>query len=115
MQPIYTKNIDNILEWNRHGVKLVFIQDGLLGKFDFSVLLLTFVSGIGLLAIVAVMVDMLAVYLIPQKGVYYKVYYIFLIKTVMEGGEDFTIEDWSSCSSYMNLKNNSFSLIESPF
>eukprot|EP00008_Paramoeba_atlantica_P003002 CAMPEP_0201488856 /NCGR_PEP_ID=MMETSP0151_2-20130828/19886_1 /ASSEMBLY_ACC=CAM_ASM_000257 /TAXON_ID=200890 /ORGANISM="Paramoeba atlantica, Strain 621/1 / CCAP 1560/9" /LENGTH=382 /DNA_ID=CAMNT_0047874245 /DNA_START=96 /DNA_END=1244 /DNA_ORIENTATION=+ len=74
-QPIYL-NEDSILRWNRHGIKFIFIQAGLLGAFDFSVFLLTFISGIGLVAVCSVFVDMLAVYLVPQKDLYYKYKYL---------------------------------------
>jgi len=75
-QAIYTKNQASILEWNRHGLKFIFIQTGNLGKFDFSVLLLTFVSGIGMIAICSVTVDLVATKLFPQKEIYYKYKYL---------------------------------------
>jgi hypothetical protein len=56
--------------YNRHGIRMIFVQDGLLGKFDYQVTLLTFVSGLGLLAISTLIVDVIAIYLLPQKRVY---------------------------------------------
>jgi hypothetical protein len=74
--------------WNRHGIRLLFLSVGSLGKFDFQTLLLTvrswafaaltehgpnshsspfpprvmqFVSGIGLLAVATLVVDVIAV------------------------------------------------------
>jgi len=56
--------------YNRHGIRMIFVQDGLLGKFDFQTMLLTFVSGLGLLTVSTIIVDMIAIYLLPQKKVY---------------------------------------------
>ena len=39
-------------------------------------LLLTFISGVGLIAICSVVVDLLAVYLIPESDIYYKYKYL---------------------------------------
>lgn len=70
VQPILTKNIDKRKLYNRHGVRLIFQQVGNLGKFDFQTLLLSFVSGLGLLAAATFVVDLLALYLFPQKKIY---------------------------------------------
>jgi len=56
--------------YNRHGIRMIFVQDGTLGRFDFQVTLLTFVSGLGLLTVSAVIVDLIAVYILPQKKIY---------------------------------------------
>lgn len=74
-QPIYTKNYEKRVIWNRHGVRLLFLTVGSLGKFDFQTLLLTFVSGIGLLAVSTLIVDVIAVRLMPGRQTYKKYKY----------------------------------------
>eukprot|EP01130_Rhizamoeba_saxonica_P014941 TRINITY_DN660_c0_g2_i3.p1 TRINITY_DN660_c0_g2~~TRINITY_DN660_c0_g2_i3.p1 ORF type:complete len:341 (-),score=56.56 TRINITY_DN660_c0_g2_i3:41-1063(-) len=69
-QPIFTKNLNNRLIWNRHGVRLIVLQVGNIGKFDFQVMLITFVSGLGLLAVATLVVDTLATKILPKKDVY---------------------------------------------
>eukprot|EP01088_Endostelium_zonatum_P006201 TRINITY_DN18305_c0_g1_i1.p1 TRINITY_DN18305_c0_g1~~TRINITY_DN18305_c0_g1_i1.p1 ORF type:complete len:443 (-),score=81.61 TRINITY_DN18305_c0_g1_i1:24-1352(-) len=59
VQEIYGKNYQTILEFNRHGVRLLIVQSGEIGRFDFQTLLLTLVSGLGLLAIATTLVDIL--------------------------------------------------------
>lgn len=83
-EPIFTKNITTRLIWVRHGIRVIFLQGGNkkrkrrgrerkrewwwraginiishyiigeIGKFDFQVMLLSFVSGVGLLAVATV-------------------------------------------------------------
>eukprot|EP01097_Dermamoeba_algensis_P008288 TRINITY_DN5466_c0_g1_i1.p1 TRINITY_DN5466_c0_g1~~TRINITY_DN5466_c0_g1_i1.p1 ORF type:complete len:381 (-),score=65.76 TRINITY_DN5466_c0_g1_i1:114-1256(-) len=60
---------------NRHGVRLLFLQIGTLGKFDFQNFLLTIVSGLGLLAFATIIVDILASKILPEKDIYNK--YLF--------------------------------------
>lgn len=67
-QPIYTKSYEKRVIWNRHGIRLLFLTTGSLGKFDFQVLLLTFVSGLGLLAVATLVVDVIAVWIIPNSA-----------------------------------------------
>jgi len=55
---------------NRHGIRLVFVQGGKIGVFDFQTLLLTFVSGLGLLAVATLITDQVALRLLPQRAVY---------------------------------------------
>jgi hypothetical protein len=74
-QPIYTKNYEKRVIWNRHGIRLLFLSVGSLGKFDFQTLLLTFVSGIGLLAVATLVVDVIAVRLMPGRKTYKKYKY----------------------------------------
>jgi len=69
-QPIYALNIANRVTWDRHGIRLVIIQSGQIGRFDFQVLLLAFVAGLGLLAVATVISDAIALYLLPQKETY---------------------------------------------
>ena len=70
VQPILTKNITSRKLYNRHGVRLVFQQVGQLGRFDFQTMLLSFVSGLGLLAAATLVVDQLAVRVLPQRKIY---------------------------------------------
>jgi len=73
IEPILGTNTRQV--YNRHGIRMIFIQDGLLGKFDFQTTLLTFVSGLGLLTVSTVVVDLMAVYVLPYKQVYRKYKY----------------------------------------
>ena len=50
-QPIYTKNSDHIVNWNRHGVRIIFQITGNIGKFDFQIFLVNVGSSIGLIAV----------------------------------------------------------------
>lgn len=56
-QTIYTKSIDNIVVWNRYGIRIIFQQSGRIGKFDFATLLISFVSGIGLVTVVSFVIN----------------------------------------------------------
>jgi len=69
-QPIYTKTLDNRVIWDRHGIRVIILQTGTIGKFDFQTLLLTFVSGLGLLAVATLIVDTLALRVLPRKQLY---------------------------------------------
>ncbi|GAM19547.1 hypothetical protein SAMD00019534_027220 [Acytostelium subglobosum LB1] len=69
-EPIFTTDVNNRYVFDRHGVKMLFIQTGSIGKFDFQTMLLTFVSGIGLVTVSTIFVDILAVRLLPQKRLY---------------------------------------------
>jgi len=60
---------------NRHGIRLLFIQTGEIGQFNFQILLLTLVSGLALIAASTTLVDILAIYFMPQKANYYKYKY----------------------------------------
>ncbi|EGG13721.1 putative purinergic receptor [Cavenderia fasciculata] len=75
IEPIYTTDVNHRVVFNRHGVKIIFIQTGTLGVFDFQTMLLTFVSGIGLVTVSTLIVDVLAVKLLPQKEKYQQLKY----------------------------------------
>jgi len=75
VQPIYTKNLENRLLWNRHGVRIIVLQTGQIGKFDFPTALLSLVSGLGLLTVSTLVVDILATKILPSHGVYEKYKY----------------------------------------
>eukprot|EP01088_Endostelium_zonatum_P013760 TRINITY_DN2857_c0_g1_i1.p1 TRINITY_DN2857_c0_g1~~TRINITY_DN2857_c0_g1_i1.p1 ORF type:complete len:457 (-),score=78.63 TRINITY_DN2857_c0_g1_i1:65-1435(-) len=59
VEDIYTKNYSTIAENNRHGVRIIVIQTGNIGQFDFQTLLLTLISGMGLLAVAVAVSDIL--------------------------------------------------------
>jgi len=56
--------------WNRHGVRVIVLQTGTIGIFDFQTALITFVSGLGLMAISTLIVDTLATRILPDKKIY---------------------------------------------
>jgi len=60
--------------WNRHGIRLLFIQSGQLGRYDFQTMLLNIVSGLGLLALATVVVDLIGLRLFPQTSQLYRQY-----------------------------------------
>jgi len=70
VEPIVLDRIQNRFVFKRHGIRLLFFQTGTIGNFDFRSLLLTFVSGIGLLAISTLIVDQLAIRILPQRKSY---------------------------------------------
>jgi len=70
VEPVYSVPVGQRMTRNRHGIRIMFLQTGIIGKFDFQVLLLTFVSGMGLLAVATLIVDALATMVLPEKEVY---------------------------------------------
>jgi hypothetical protein len=56
---------------NTHGVRMLFLQKGQLGRFSFQVLLVQLVSALALLKVATTIVDLIAVQLLPHKA-YYK-------------------------------------------
>lgn len=54
---------------------MIVLQTGTIGRFDFQTLLLTFISGFGLMAAATVVVDFLATKIIPKKDYYAHVKY----------------------------------------
>lgn len=70
VQTVYTKHLENErVKYDRHGVHFVFIQTGSLVKFNFQVLLLSFVSGMGLIAVSTTIVDFIGTKLLGSKAV----------------------------------------------
>jgi hypothetical protein len=55
---------------NRHGVQIVFVQDGEIGEFDFQTLLVEANSALGLLVVATILVDMLMLYVLPHRLLY---------------------------------------------
>eukprot|EP00128_Syssomonas_multiformis_P009876 Colp12_sorted_trinity150504_noHs@18981 len=70
LETIYWTFPSSLTEANRHGVRLLVLQVGELGRFDFQVMLVNLVSGMGLLAVATTLVDVLATKLLPQKRQY---------------------------------------------
>ncbi|KAK5574854.1 hypothetical protein RB653_010108 [Dictyostelium firmibasis] len=69
-ETIILESIDSRLLYKRHGVRVIFIQTGTIGSFHFQTLLLTLVSGLGLLAVATTVVDQMAIRLLPQRKSY---------------------------------------------
>jgi hypothetical protein len=55
---------------NRHGLRLVFQQAGMVGRFNFQTMLVQLVSSLGLLAVATVVVDIMATSVMPKRQVY---------------------------------------------
>eukprot|EP01112_Ceratiomyxa_fruticulosa_P001531 TRINITY_DN1171_c0_g2_i2.p1 TRINITY_DN1171_c0_g2~~TRINITY_DN1171_c0_g2_i2.p1 ORF type:complete len:381 (-),score=42.48 TRINITY_DN1171_c0_g2_i2:41-1183(-) len=53
--------------FNRHGIRFIFLQVGELGAFDFQTMLLSFVSGIGLMTVSTMVVDVVFLRILPQR------------------------------------------------
>jgi len=58
---------ENRLFRKRYGIKIEFHQSGKLGHFSLPALLLHLVSGVGLLTLTATIVDILVLYILPDK------------------------------------------------
>jgi len=63
-------DISNRVSRSRHGVRFVVAVSGTIGVFSFQTLLITFVSGMGLLAVATTIVDLLATSILPQRKIY---------------------------------------------
>ncbi|KAF2071100.1 hypothetical protein CYY_007586 [Polysphondylium violaceum] len=70
VEPVVLDNINHRFVFKRHGIRMLFFQTGSIGHFKFQSLLLTFVSGMGLLAISTLIVDQLAIRILPQRKSY---------------------------------------------
>jgi len=57
---------------NRHGVKLVFLTTGNIGRFDFQTLLIQLVSALGLLGVATLVVELFMLYVLPHRRFYNK-------------------------------------------
>lgn len=62
-----TVHQENRVLRKRYGIKIEFHQSGRLGHFSLPALLLHLVSGVGLLTLTATIVDVLALYVLPDK------------------------------------------------
>jgi len=68
-EPRWLQNADMIL-YSRHGIRMVFIQTGLIGQFDFLTLLTTIVSGLVLTSLATLFVDVIALRVLPERSMY---------------------------------------------
>jgi hypothetical protein len=66
---IYLNATSRLLR-DRHGIKMVFVQDGSIGRFDFQTMLIQLVSALGLMSVATLVVDMLMLYLMPLRDFY---------------------------------------------
>ena len=75
---------------DRHGLRLLFKQSGNLGVFDSSTLLISLTSGLGLLALATLVVDLIATRVIPLRAVYagYKEWATLPREEIEELGEE---------------------------
>lgn len=55
---------------NRHAVRLIFVQSGVLGTFDFTALLITLVTALGLLAVANTLTNLIMTKFLDQKDLY---------------------------------------------
>lgn len=55
---------------DRHGIRIVFLQTGKIGTFDFQNFLVQMAASLGLLAMATVVVDLLAVRVLKQREFY---------------------------------------------
>lgn len=69
-QTKFSDDLQEVVIMGRHGIRIVFLQVGEIGKFDFQELLLTFVSGFGLLAVATLIVDFLSTSVLSWKDFY---------------------------------------------
>eukprot|EP00026_Physarum_polycephalum_P013184 Phypoly_transcript_13561.p1 GENE.Phypoly_transcript_13561~~Phypoly_transcript_13561.p1 ORF type:complete len:111 (+),score=13.18 Phypoly_transcript_13561:633-965(+) len=60
------------MQRNWYGVRFVFLVVGQIGVFDFPTLLTSLVNGMVLIKLATVMVDMLILYIMPEKQEYTK-------------------------------------------
>jgi len=56
--------------YNRHGIRLIYIQSGSVGRFNFLVLLISLVSGLVLVNLSTTLVDLVAMRVLPQRQLY---------------------------------------------
>jgi len=69
VQAVYTKKLESRTVYDRHGLHFVFLQTGQIVKFDFQVLLLSLVSGMGMLAVSTTIVDLVSTKVLGNKDV----------------------------------------------
>jgi len=55
---------------NTHGIRMLFLQQGRLGRFSFQVFLVQMVSALALLKLATTIVDLIALNLLPHKAYY---------------------------------------------
>ncbi|EFA80527.1 putative purinergic receptor [Heterostelium album PN500] len=92
MEPIYGSDLQHRFVLNRHGVKLIFLQTGQIGAFDFQTLLLNFVSGLGLLAVATFIVENIVMKILPQRDEYHSLKYQVHVLDVEQPSETLTYQ-----------------------
>jgi hypothetical protein len=55
---------------DRHGIKMVFLITGTLGRFNFQVALVQLVSALGLLSVATLITELLMLYVLPHRRFY---------------------------------------------
>jgi len=85
MQPSTTVE-GGTVQRNWYGVRVVFLVVGSIGYFDFLTLLTALVSGMVLIKVASVIVDMMILYILPQKRVYSK--HKYELPGVVDGHHD---------------------------
>ena len=71
----YTDSVTGVMMvrrevWNRHGVRIIVVHAGWMGKFSFVELLKTLVTGLALLALAGTLTDYVVMRLLPNADVY---------------------------------------------
>eukprot|EP01064_Diplonema_japonicum_P016510 TRINITY_DN2451_c0_g1_i1.p1 TRINITY_DN2451_c0_g1~~TRINITY_DN2451_c0_g1_i1.p1 ORF type:complete len:556 (+),score=134.37 TRINITY_DN2451_c0_g1_i1:77-1669(+) len=70
------KQGNKVTYYNRHGLRIIFVQTGFITKFSFTVLLTTLVGALALLAVANVIVVQVVMKLLPASAVYEKYKYV---------------------------------------
>ena len=94
-QAVPSSNGAERMIYNRHGIRFIFVQSGLLGEFDLQVLLVTLVTALGLMAVATTITDLLMTNVLNRRSTYkgYKV-----LETPTLDADETTIADHSSYS-----------------
>jgi len=71
-QPSQQESVNATVQRNWYGIRFVFLVVGQIGVFDFPTLLTSLVNGTVLIKLATVMVDMLILYIMPEKQHYSK-------------------------------------------
>ncbi|KYR01672.1 P2X receptor [Tieghemostelium lacteum] len=103
IEPIFGSDITSRYIFKRHGLRILFFQTGTIGKFEFQSLLLTFVSGMGLLAVSTIVVDQLAIRILPQRKSYSS--FKFQVTEGMQPMKKIITNDKGDDVMYSNIEN----------
>ncbi|KAI9223901.1 hypothetical protein BC828DRAFT_198883 [Blastocladiella britannica] len=60
----------SLQEWNRHGIRIKFVQTGKVGSFQLIALLTNLVASVALFRMATLVVEILMLYVLPEKAVY---------------------------------------------
>ena len=75
-EQLWTKYPEQRVTLDRHSLKVVIIQTGMLGRFDLLTLLVTLTTSLGLLAVSTTIVDLLAIRVLPMRAAYRSAKYL---------------------------------------